>query len=384
MLKAIVSGPKRLIGKMTHYPIVSFFVLLALLFAIIALTHFLRTPNPEEEAVAGEQKTSAVFTLGSDGATLSVPAEIRKEGVIRIVALSPGIVTNIYTTTGKKVSAGQVLFELTNDYQSGVSSLERQVAQNTATLTADLARTDKRIFELEEKKAKNDDTLTNTEEDIELENLKKDRETRKTTLMNNELNLQIALRNDALLKPKTLTSGVIETVKVRRGEFVTAGTTLATIKGSKDSTTLEALVSRKTLSLFDPSQPSVLEIDGEKTELSPLYFSQEETGDGLYSILFALPENILARVTNGEFVHVTLPLKSLESDTALVPIDAIFQDDGRAWVLVAEGSTATVKEVTLGSIYGSFAEIKSGLESNASVILNRAVLPGDTLTIETK
>lgn len=376
--------PGKIIAFLGKRPAVSFFALIAILFGLIALGTFLRTPKAPEAPLAAEKKETEVFDTATDTAVLSVSAEVKKEGVVNIVALTPGIVSRIYTAPGRTVASGQTLFEITDDYRSGTAVLRREIAINDDVLGKKLKELDKRIYDLTKRqiREKNDTGLIDhKEEDIELNRLKKDRATLVNDTENARLNREIAERNDAVLKPKTFVSGTVEHIRVQPGDLVATGDVLATLRSVRGATTLEALVSRETAALFDPGKPSRLALGTETVEILPTFFSREETADGLYSIVFALSDTLRQRIADGEFIKIELPLRPLEPALALVPIDAVFQDDQRAWVLVEENGRAASKEVRLGTLYGSFAEITDGLESGARVILNRAIIAGDEITV---
>lgn len=366
---------------LTRKPTVSFFLLLIILFGIIALGNFLRAPKQEGAVAEVEKKETAVFVPLSDTPTLKTPAQVTKEGLVQIVALTPGIVSRVSTSVGKQVYPGQILVSLTTDYNSGKANLEKAVAANNAKLTEDLARIDKRIFQLEEKRIRHNAFLSSTEEDIELKRLKKDRASRRTTLANNPLQLQIAQLSDAILKPKTFVAGVVQSIEVQPGDFVMAGQTLVTLHSSKGIATIEALVSQKTAQLFDPTKETILHLGDEKITLLPTYFSQQETVNGLYSILFTLSQSIENKIVDGEYLSIELPLRAVSLDTLLLPIDAVFQDSETASVLVEENNKAVSKIITLGNTFGSFVEITKGLEKDARVILNHAVIEGDEVIV---
>lgn len=374
-------GYSNTLETVTRRPVAGFFILLLVLFGLIALGHYMRTPKDTGERTAAEKKETAVFIPHTDTARLKVPAQVKKENVIQIVALSPGIVSHIYTSVGRTVSAGQTLFNTTADYGSGRALIEKNIATNNAKLTEDLAKIDKRIFQLEEKRIKNNSLLSSTEEDVELARLKKDRATRQNTLTNNPLELQAARLSDAVLKPRSFAVGTVESIRVRTGDFVSTGTVLATIRAPRGATTLEALVSRKTALLFDPTKEAILRLEDETLNLLPTYFSQEETVNGLYSILFTLSDSARSKIVNGEYLSIELPLRASNPEDTLIPIDAIFQENDSASVLVEENGKAVSKEVTLGNIYGSFALITSGIARDARVILSRAVIASDEITV---
>lgn len=381
MMQRVKEQFSRFVAFLAKRPATSFFALLAVLFGIIALGNFLRSPEVVSEEKALEPKTSSVFSVSEDQAFTTLPAKVKKESVIHIVALAPGMVSNILTTPGRRVVSGQTLMTLTGDYQSGSAELQKRLTAEQARLTEELSSIDKDIFALEEKKTRHDSSLTDTEQDIALEQLKKDRATRRSTLEQNALTLQISNLSDAVLKPKTFATGTVQSISVKRGDIVSAGQVLATISAPLGATTLETFLDPETARLFDPTQEAVLTIGDTTLSLLPTYFAQTENENGLFSVLFTLSPDMTSKITNGEFLRMNLPLKKGMPSFTLVPLDAVFQDDAEAWVLVEQDGKAVAKQVTLGNLYGSFASLLSGLEENDRILLNRSIVAGDSVSL---
>lgn len=109
-------------------PFVSFFAALGILLIVILLgsTIFrISTPEVEEKS---EPKRVKVFNIGEE-AHISVQGQVKKAGVIKIVAQSPGIVAVIHSEEGNKVAKGQTIISLSSNYQGGnAPSLQRQLA----------------------------------------------------------------------------------------------------------------------------------------------------------------------------------------------------------------------------------------------------------------
>ena len=382
MFKRISSLLTSLISTLGSRPARSFVILLVLLFTLIALGHFFRTPKEMERESATEAKTTAVFDLSTDTAYVTLPAEAQKESVIHITALAPGIVSSILVSPGRPVASGQTLLLLTDDYRSGKSNIRKRLAEESDRLTQELAKIEKRITELEEKKIKQDATLTDKAEDLELARLKKDRAERKSSITQSTLSRELSNIEDAVFKPKTFSAGKIESISVKRGDFVSAGDILATLSTPQKTTTLEVFLDPKTARLLDTTKEARLLLGSDTISLRPTYVSQSENERGLFPVLFTLSEENENRIIDGQFLEIALPLKKNDGAIALIPIDAISQDDASAWVLVETNGKAIAKPVTLGTIHGSFALILSGLSQNDRVILNRAVLSDDEVSIK--
>ncbi len=165
-------------------------------------------------------------------------------------------------------------------------------------------------------------------------------------------------------------------------DLVSPGQILATISTPRGATTLEAFLDPATAALFDTTKEATIGIGNDTVTLLPTYFSRSENENGLFSVLFTLSEDMRNRIINGSFLQISLPLKKTSEALALVPIDAIFQDESTASVLVEQDGKALAKTVTLGNLSGSFVEILSGLADTDRIILNRAIISGDNVSVQ--
>lgn len=118
-------------------PFTAFFIALGILLFVIILgsTVFsVRSPRIEERS---EPKKVDVYTLGKSP-RISVQGEVKKGGVIKIVAQSPGIVNSINAVEGTEVVTGTILVNLASNYQGGNAfTLQRQLAGATFQNTKD-------------------------------------------------------------------------------------------------------------------------------------------------------------------------------------------------------------------------------------------------------
>jgi multidrug efflux pump subunit AcrA (membrane-fusion protein) len=224
--------------------------------------------------------------------------------------------------------------------------------------------------------------LTQKQLDLEERSLDLNRELSK-------LNLTLARISESLLYPTSPVSGVVERVYVNPGEQVNAGAPLVTISGNTGSLRLIALVGSEMASEVSRIEPTVVHIGDKMVEVTPLYVSREPTDGALHAIVYILPEEFEAVLTNASFVNVSVPMASQKSSASVpfVPLDAVFQTQGGAYVFVASASadasrTAVSREVKLGDVIGSFVRVETGLTTGDQIILNRNVVAGDVVTIE--
>lgn len=371
---------RRLYALLEKRPNVSFVVILILLFGVIYIASVSRSPEKVEEASVTPPKTSRVFPVRESG-FITATAKVKKSGVIDVVALTGGTVQSINVRVGQKVHAGTTLVTLTNDYGVNAARIGAEKAELVSQFTDRVFSLEKEINERERKIARDNPELTKREEKnaiqglkIELERLRLGRETAR-------LDAASAQASDAVLRPKSLASGTVEFIGVRAGENIAAGTLIATIRGVTSVDTLVASIPNDMARFVHPGGMATLIRGEERLPLTQGYLSQSENALGLRSFTFPLPIETAGKLTEGEFVSIILPLKNAPNQL-FVPIDAIFSGNTGESVLVL-GDNKVVRElnIILGETVGSFVAVTAGLDETNEIILNRSVVPGETIEV---
>ncbi len=381
MLQPFKKAKNGVVSFYTKRSTLAFFSTLIVLFALIALSHYLRTPEPEAVKPEREAKKTALYSAESP-LYLQAVSGVKKEGVTPIVALTSGIVSQILVKPGMAVQNGTTLLTLTDDYNSGATSLEKEIARNNLVLTQEISDLDKDIQRNQSEIAENDDALTRREREVELKTLEKDRETRGITLINAELNYRLTTLNDAVLKPKALNAGVVQSVAVQKGEYVGPGTVLATVSNPNGNTLLEAFVVSEVAPFVDITKEAKITLpDGTRVSVIPTYFSASEDQDGMFMIQFILSDDVASKLSSATNPKVELALRFTNDAGILVPLDTVYKNSDSAVVLVNMNGVAEARTVTLGHVRGNYIEVLSGLEKTDQIILNRFVLAGDKIEV---
>lgn len=113
--------------RVRKHPFLSFFSALTFLFLVIAASSF-ATKTPEETLAEPAPKSVSVYKVGG-GSEITTQARIQKTGVIKIYALSPGIVQSVNFKEGDQVSRGQTLVNLSTNYTGGsAQGVQTQIA----------------------------------------------------------------------------------------------------------------------------------------------------------------------------------------------------------------------------------------------------------------
>lgn len=203
------------------------------------------------------------------------------------------------------------------------------------------------------------------------------------------LNLKIAQISESLMFPASPVAGRVERIHVTVGQNVNPGTILATVTGTKTTTTLAVSLPGATARQLSYTEKSVGYLPGGKTvELTPRYISQEPTDGTLHTILFTLPSEYDGLLGNGANIAIELPIGSAQTTSSVpyVPLDAVYQTQQASYVYIATPSAqgawiAKSTPIELGSVYGSFVEVRRGLASVDQVILTRNVVDGDPIAL---
>lgn len=126
-------------------PLTSFFAVLLLLLALMFAGNFL-SPQKKEEQKPELVKNVQIFKVG-ENPDISLQARIEKSGVLKITALTPGVIQSINFREGDRVSKGQTLINMSSNYQGGnASSIQRSLAQKQYQNTKDTFETQKEII----------------------------------------------------------------------------------------------------------------------------------------------------------------------------------------------------------------------------------------------
>lgn len=371
---------KALFARLEKRPVISFIIVLVVLFGTVVLAHTLRTADEAAALPEKATKTAELFAVGSDQTAVTVSAQVKKSGVTDIVALTPGVVKSIYVKTGQAVGAGQTLASLTSDYGSGSAELMKEKARQSTDYTERTFELEKDIIKLQREIAEDDTAKSKDEERAALKSLKLDLERLRLGRTNAALDLAIAERSDAALRPKSLVAGTIEYIGVRPGDLVSAGTVLMTVRGTSLAATLEAALPKSTANVLIDSGIAVLEQATGETILSQGYIGRGENTLGLVMVTFPLPAEISATIAHNSFVTLRLPLVGETEAGFLIPIDAIRSAADKTSVIVMdENRLAREVPVSLGAAIGSSVIITDGLEKDTRIVLSASVLPGETI-----
>lgn len=120
---------KKFQSQVERRPFVSFFILLVLLLALIAVSNLFRRPPTEPKKEIKVVKAVSMYSIGAIP-KIRLQAQVEKSSVITLTAQMAGVVQEIPVQEGETVARGQNLLSLSTNYQGGNAlTLQRAIAQ---------------------------------------------------------------------------------------------------------------------------------------------------------------------------------------------------------------------------------------------------------------
>jgi multidrug efflux pump subunit AcrA (membrane-fusion protein) len=199
-----------------------------------------------------------------------------------------------------------------------------------------------------------------------------------------DLQLKLARVQEATMYPATPFAGIVERVFVKKGQSVSKGTPLATIKADRGSTQLIALVSQNIAAKVNITEPTYVTIAGQRVEIYPDYVSTVGTDSSLYSVVYSLESQYQNKLNHNTHVSVSIPVGSKDTNSIIpfLPLEAVHQSELESTVFVLVEGQVESQLVELGTVSGRFVEIKAGLSNATKVILNKDVIEGQKVEAE--
>lgn len=299
-----------------------------------------------------------------------------------LIDLNKSILDNINSSI-TNLENGSITPSPGNTPESAIAALSAQKAQ----LLAGLAQAESSLANLDYQSDEDNPPaqLAQIQKDIALKQLELQE---KMLTVNREaarLQLQLAQITEAIMYPAAPFSGTIQRVLVTEGDVVAPGQQLAVLLQNieDDPITAVAYVSSDIASKISRTEESILKIGNQKLFDFPYFVSSEAVSGNLYAAYYSVPDQYANYVTDGGYIEIEIPIGTADSNSAFiyVPVDAIYQTEDEAFTYVVSSNQAVSRKLTLGSVYGSFVRVESGLKSGDQVILTRNVVEGDKIKL---
>ncbi len=169
-------------------------------------------------------------------------------------------------------------------------------------------------------------------------------------------------------------SGYIQNINYDNGEMINTGFTLATIINvehySVEVDIPASLFIKKDKFVSFACQQSM--IGNKEFPLSFVSFNKKANSNQLYRLYFRLDPKKDKRLAPGMDVKVTINYQNGSNNHVMVPINAIFNREGKSfvWLYSKDTRTVTSKQVIVDGLAGKgFANIKSGLNGTEVIVV---------------
>ncbi|HLD01268.1 MAG TPA: HlyD family efflux transporter periplasmic adaptor subunit [Patescibacteria group bacterium] len=288
-----------------------------------------------------------------------------------LLSLNETLLTNITDQITTAEGLGQDTFQL--------KQLKAQIQAGTIQLKGSV-----RSIEYQSASDKPANQLTDLGKDIALKQLEIQEKALDLGRDVSRIQLQIAQVNEAMYYPASPYTGKVQRVHVKIGQSVNPGTPLFTVSCDNQQATAVVNVPFAVAQAASTLEPSRIHLGDTEISLMPAFVSQDATDGQLYSIIYNLPEGSVQKVTDKSYVLVDLPAGLVATTTntiPYIPVDAVYQTQENAYVYVVEQGVVKIRTVRIGSLYGKYVEIASGLKKSDKVVLNRNVIAGDKVKV---
>jgi HlyD family secretion protein len=287
---------------------------------------------------------------------------------------------NINQTQLDQVNAQLTALRAANPNDPQIAQLEGSSQQLQSSLLQ--LRSTNRTTDYQASNDKPPALLATLQKDIALKQLDVQQKSQEMNKEVSRLQVSLASVSEGLMYPSSPFSGTVERISVREGQLVNPGDEIATIASSEVETTAILLVPQAIAQVLSTDSPSQLTIHGKTIAAKPSHVATEATDGQLYAVRYEVPEDQQKYLTDGENIAVEIPMENNQNSSVapLIPVDAVYQTQDNAFVLVAKNKKAESKNIKLGNIFGNYVEVLSGLSPSDQVILNRNVIAQDKIT----
>jgi|GEM_PF-2602316 len=367
-----------IIGK---FPLITFFIALGILFAVIYVSSELRT---QEQSDTNAQETTSrsveVFDV-DEKITIEVLGEVDRADTITLVATSNGIIQRI-APEGNFVYRGGQVARVADTY-SGTSAagISAEIAQRTKEHQEEVYDDQKTILDIQKDELNKTDQaeVRIARKQITLQEQANEFNRDIAQLQASQANAAVALQNTAA--PFT---GRVESTFVSVGDSVSVGMPLAVLRADEvHDAQIVAYMGAVRASHISMSSEAHAQVGGDTYPLRIVNIAKAPTAAGAYAVTFAQVggngEEGKEIFPDGTYINIIIPL---EDNDILAPLDAIrYGIDGPEVYIVSEGK-AQVQSVVLGDALGSHVIIESGITDRDMIILDRSVTNGEEVTVQ--
>lgn len=314
---------------------------------IVAMTSLLTVTSCQEKAGNG-QKHSVVVTqpeAAGGGAQSQFSGTVKEAAEISLGFKTAGQIERICVKEGQHVKSGQLLAVLDQkDYALGVKAAEAQYRQ----LKDEVERL-KKLYETQ--------GISGNDYEKALAGLEQV-----------EVNLQVNRNKLDYTRLYAPQSGYINKVNFERAEMVNAGTPVFSLISQGQMEVEVNLPSWAYLRRGDIHEAMAL-LNGQQYRLQLQGISPKADGNQLYKATFTISD-AASGVSSGMNADVVLSFNGVgEADGFALPMNAVFEADGKSYVWVVEKDKVTKREVVVSTADAQGrAIISSGLQGTETIV----------------
>jgi len=361
-----------------RHELFSFFVALGILFIIIFLGSKMRIQSDDVSVQQVTQKNIETMRVG-DKQYAQLSGKIEKEGIVTIIAHVPGIVHNIYVSSGQVVGVGQKIAYISETYSGGNTSAVGYEIAARKSQTQD-ETFDKKIGIIDDRR---DDVRKTNDIDATVVRKQYTIQKRNTELEFDitELQQKQAAIGAARYAPVSPFKGIVDRIFVSRGDTINVGDRIAVINADNQSMRMTVNLSPALARVVDVSQQSIIFVDGQEINILPQNISRGVADNQSYVMTYDIDQKYAQSFIDNEYISISIPMETwlLSRDEMLIPLDAVRLMNDDTVVFVVEDGVARSKIVISGGIVGGFIFVQGDINDGDEIIINRNVFDGDSV-----
>lgn len=271
--------------------------------------------------------------------------------------------------------------KVSNPQGVDVGALEAQLSQAKSGVAQ--LQSSQRTLDYQQSNDNPPAKLADLQKDLSMKQLDIQDRTLQMTREVSRLQVSLAYVSEAMMAPASPFAGKVERLYVSEGESVSPGDVLAVVSGVETKATAVLQVPESIARIISRGEPSELIINNAKVAVTPYYVSSEATDGNLYTVFYDIPAGNQKDLADGDYLSISVPVDSAKTSSVdpFVPVDAVYQTQDEAYVLIMRGGKAESRRIQLGEVYGSSVQVVSGLKFGDQIILDRNVISGDNVKI---
>lgn len=318
--------------------------------------------DPQEEIVIANVEVMEVLPIREMPDLLVLPGVVEPWQVVDVPVEQRGQIEEVLVAEGQTVDEGDLLLKLDNtllqalfDQAKAQADFDERMAQRSAEL---LERGVMRKSEVDELDARR---------------------------IVSSANLRVAETNLARASVKAPLAGVVNELVKDRGEFVSAGDTIAQIV-DVNRVKVEIQIPERDIRFIRPGMTirvAVDSLEGREFTGKVNYISEVADGITRTTPIELVLDNSAGLLHAGMIVRSRISRRTL-SDVVMIPLSAVIPLENGRVVYVVEDGKAQRREVTLGMIRGTEVQVLDGLSASDLLIVTgqRQVGPGQQVNIQ--